>query len=501
MSIFTKVKLTKPKKSAINLSHERKFSCNMGELVPILCQEVLPGDSFQLRLEQLVRFQALKSPMMHRVDVQTHFFFVPNRLIWNNWEEFITGGENGVSTPVFPTISVRPSSTNFDKIGGLPDYMGFPSQNKRSELIKVSQLPFRAYQLIYNEYYRDQNLTSPVSIPKGSGGLYDDTLDGKAITQLRKRAWRKDYFTSALPWAQRGPSSAIPFSQTMPVSADGRAMKLGQNDGSGNYQVRPLQQTGTTDLSNEPLYAGDIGGTTINELRRATQLQRWLEKNARGGGRYIEQILSHFGVFSDDARLQRPEYIGGGKSPVVLSEVLQQSQTSETSPQGNMAGHGVSAGSSPFFKKYFKEHGLIIGIMSVVPEPAYMQGLPKLFTKTDKFDYFFPDFQHLGEQPIQRGEIYLTGTEDDKLTFGYTPRYAEYRYIPSTVHGDMRTSLKFWHMANDYGTAPNLNLSFVECDPTHRVFAVEDKAYQKLVIQTYADIKAIRPMSKYSIPY
>lgn len=519
MSIFTKVRIRKPKKSAFNLSHERKFSCNMGELVPVLMQEILPGDTFQVRLEQLVRFQALKSPMMHRVDVTTHFFFVPNRLIWNKWEEFITGGENGTASPVFPKINLGEDSVTHMPVGGLLDHLGVPVQNTNfgQSYTEINALPLRAYYLIYNEYYRDQNLTSPINIDLGSGTSEAYNVlqnNGKCL----KRAWEKDYFTSALPWAQRGPQVTL--------AAFGEDAKVGYRDGFGEFTRvgvgRPISYPQTTDfngnttqqqgfvVSEDALVSNEVrqlsvdsqqNVTSINELRRAYRLQEWLEKNARGGARYVEQILSHFGVVSSDARLQRPEYLGGGKNPVMVSEVLQNSATNEVSPQGNMAGHGVSAGSTPFFKRYFEEHGYIVGIMSVTPKPAYMQGLPRIFSKFDKFDYFFPEFDHLGEQPILKKEIYLSDNpEDNEEVFGYTPRYSEYRYIPSTVHGDMRTNLKFWHMANDYEQQPNLNSAFVECSPTNRVFAVEDPEYHKLVIQTYCDIKAIRPMSKYATP-
>lgn len=506
MSIFSKVLVQKPKKSAFNLSHERKFSCNMGELVPIFCQEVLPGDNFRVRLEQLVRFQALKSPMMHRVDVTTHFFFVPNRLIFDQWEDFITGGENGTASPVFPSFKLngQVDKAQFYKVGGLLDHLGLPVQqfNQDTEL-RINALPIRAYYLIWNEYFRDQNVMAELPIDKSAGIKALDLMnDG----DLLKRAWKKDYFTSALPWAQRGPQVSINTmadNAKVGVQQSGgsfEAVHVGSATSGDNYSIRGQ---GQAILPGEPLIVdNEASVTSINELRRAYRLQEWLEKNARGGARYIEQILSHFGVRSSDARLQRPEYIGGGKTPVMVSEVLQNSETSETSPQGNMAGHGVSAGSSPFFKRHFEEHGFIIGLLSVTPTPAYMQGVPRLFDKFDKFDYYWPEFDALGEQPIKKQELYYDSDNpsENTETFGYTPRYAEYRYIPSTVHGDMRTTLKFWHMANDYSEQPNLNKAFIECDPTHRVFAVEDKSFDKLVIQTYADVRAIRPMSKYAIP-
>ncbi len=511
MSIFSNVFVRKPKSSAFNLSHERKLSANMGDLVPVLVQEVLPSDKFKLRMENLVRFQALKSPMMHRVDVSTFFFFVPYRLLWNEWEDFITGGEDGTSNPVFPQIHIEDDELDKAPVGGILDHLGLPVQQfSGGTNLKINALPLRAYYLIWNEYFRDQNISNPIPIDKGSGikNLSQVIVqDGKCL----RRAWQKDYFTSALPWAQRGPNVTLntfadnprvarklPGGQIQPLYVE----RMSQQD---NYKGVLIDGTQDNfEAQADPIIVdSEANVTSINELRRAYRLQEWLEKNARGGGRYIEQILSHFGVKSSDARLQRPELLTAGKSPVMISEVLQQSQTTETSPQGNMAGHGVGASSTPYFNRKFEEHGLIIGLMAVTPQPAYMQGIPKLYSKFDKFDYYFPEFDSLGEQPILNQELYYDGYIQDgpnEETFGYTPRYAEYRYIPNTVHGDMRTNLKFWHMANDYSETPNLNEKFIECDPTHRVFAVEDKNYQKLIIQTYCDFKAIRPMSKYAIP-
>nr|QJB20344.1 MAG: major capsid protein [Microvirus sp.] len=519
MKIFDRVQINKPKKSAFDLSHERKFSMNMGDLVPVLCQEVLPGDSFRLNMEQLVRLQPMLAPMMHRVNVYTHFFFVPNRLVWNDWEKFITGGDKGTDTPVFPTFINNAAAIDMKnharfKYGSLLDYMGFPVKQIHSSTltnevpnINFSQLPFRAYQLIYNEYYRDQNLENPIDIFKGSGQAYWAGTAQSVLLDLRKRAWEKDYFTSALPYAQKGEALELPLSGDASVYMD-----LGAQ---GRHDLIGYTTNGQTDVNvglvgNAPKTIGvplkadlsSVNSATINELRSAFQIQKWLEKNARGGTRYIEQILSHFGVKSSDARLQRPEYLGGGKTPVTVSEVLQMSATEETSPQGNMAGHGLSVGSSHSFKRYFEEHGFIIGIMSVLPRTAYFQGLPKMFTRNDRFDYAWPEFAHLGEQEVKNEEVFFDLSDNvyNKGTFGYQPRYTEYRYIPDTVHGDFANSLKFWHMAREFSTRPALNSSFVKSDPTTRVFAVTDPAYPKLLVQTYANLQAIRTLPKYGNP-
>lgn len=515
MKIFDRIRITKPKKSVFDLSHERKFSMNMGDLVPILCLEVVPGDSFRLSLQQLVRMQPMLAPMMHRVNVTTHFFFVPNRLIWNEWEDFITGGDKGTAQPVFPTFS-RSSSITKQQLGLLPgslaDYLGYPVSQLPAnieKLPKFSQLPFRAYHLIWNEYYRDQNLQEETNIDFGSG---DVNLGATSATQnqwqframrLQKRAWEKDYFTSALPYAQKGQELSIPLTGDARVVAydDGQPynLLLGDEQTQAKYNIITFK----SGMTSRQILAdmSDVSSAKINELRQAFQIQKWLEKNARGGSRYIEQILTHFGVKSSDARLQRPEYLGGGKTPVTISEVLQNSATEETSPQGNMAGHGISVGSTHSFKKSFEEHGFVIGLMSVLPRTAYFQGMPKIFDKTDRFDYYWPEFAHLGEQEVKLSELYYdpTGETNDK-TFGYQPRYSEYRFVNDSVHGDFQSSLKFWHMAREFETEPALNASFVQANPTNRVFAVTDPQYPKLLVNTYANLQAVRPMPKYGNP-
>lgn len=514
MKIFDKISINKPRKSVFDLSHERKFSMNMGDLVPVLCQEVVPGDKFRINMEQLVRFMPMVAPMMHRVNVFTHFFFVPNRLVWNDWEKFITGGDKGIDTPVFPTFVNEATVAGLKqalefKYGSLLDYMGFPIKQIQdstltSEIAKFgfSQLPFRAYQLIYNEYYRDQNLETPITITKTSGSAAWNASTYRPLLKLQKRAWEKDYFTSALPYAQKGAELTVPLGGEAPVKADGESVLVGSivPDAAGQRYIETDAIDGIleVDLSNTT-------SSTINELRQAFQIQKWLERNARGGTRYIEQILSHFGVKSSDSRLQRPEYLGGGKTPVTISEVLQMSSTDETSPQGTMAGHGVSVGNSNQFSRYFEEHGMIIGIMSVLPRTAYMQGIPRYMTKTDRYEFFWPEFAHLGEQAVKSKELFWSPNNEayNDSDFGYQPRYSEYRYIPDTVHGEFASTLKFWHMAREFSqsTPPALNADFVKCqgDSLKRPFAVQDGSH-KLYVQTYCNVKAIRPIPKYGNP-
>ena len=521
--IFDRIKLTKPKSSVFDLSHEKKLSLNMGDLVPVFLQETLPGDRFKVNMEHLIRFQPLLAPIMHRVNVYTHFFFVPNRLVWNDWEKFITGGSDGEQLPVFPRLNVELTQEykGYFNRGTLADYFGYPSSNLGNGNFKVdmSLLPFRAYQLIYNEYYRDQNLTTPIDISKSSG-LFGDIYTISRLLTLRKRAWEKDYFTSALPWAQRGDQLSIPLtgdatvigSRTEDIQLlngnNGDPLTYGQlsvdyngriTDSTGNPAQFKVQDQGlSADLSN-------VSASTINELRQAFSIQKWLEKNARGGSRYVEQILSHFGVHSSDARLQRPEYLGGGKTPVVISEVLQNSASTENSPQGQMAGHGISVGNTNEFRARFEEHGFVIGIMSIIPRTSYQNGLPRVFQKYDKFDYFFPDLAHLGEQSVKKSELFLNTSKflddpENSGTFGYQPRYAEYRFVNDSVHGDMAGNLDFWHMGRKFTSLPPLNGSFVQSDPTQRIFAVEDPNEHKLIVQTYCNFQAIRPLPKFGTP-
>lgn len=515
MKIFDTIQLTKPKSSVFDLSHERKMTMNMGDLVPCLVQEVIPGDKFRVSQEHLIRMHPMLAPLMHRVDVYTHYFFVPNRIIWNEFEDFITGGEDGKANPVFPTIGRSNSHTAIKGTmgrGELADYLGFPSAQMSDfgdgSFSPISALPFRAYQTIYNEYYRDQNLQDKIPVIKSSGntdlGATVNTPEYRKNFMLQKRAWEKDYFTSALPFAQRGDQLSIPLSQDrapLKLQNSDLDVKVGTKVADKNYN---LFSTGVGDTGKKlETDLTDVTGSTINELRSAFSIQKWLEKNARGGSRYIEQILTHFGIRSSDARLQRPEYLGGGKTPVIISEVLQQSETQAT-PLGTMAGHGISVGKSNQFIRRFEEHGIVMGIISVLPRTAYYQGLPRLFTKFDKFDYYWPDFAHLGEQEVKNKELFydldpVGDPDENEQVFGYQPRYTEYRFMNDTVHGDFTGNLDFWHMARKFENRPNLNGEFVQSNPTNRIYPVQDDT-NKLLVQTYTNFRAIRPIAKYGNP-
>lgn len=515
MSIFSKIRSKRPPKNKFNLSHERKFSFQMGKLTPILVQDVVPGDKFRVNSEIFLRMAPMLAPIMHRVNVFTHYFFVPNRLVWDEWEDFITGGREGTSEPVAPVISA--GNTNLATrmgVGSLWDYMGLPVMNSAAPVNHyVSALPFRAYQLIYNEYYRDQNLMEELNISKASGNITAPS-QLQLLTQLRTRAWEKDYFTSALPWAQRGGDVSLPFESEINYKDNSEVISsLTGNPTFNNNQLGVTSaqlgslraNDGTLGNDGYPVRIENIeditsGSVTINELRRSVRLQEWLEKNARGGARYVEQILSHFGVRSSDARLQRPEYLGGGKQPVQISEVLSTFQEATGNPQGNMSGHGVAVGGKNGFKRFFEEHGYVIGLMSVLPKTAYQQGIPRHFSRSDRFDYYWPEFAQIGEQEIKNKELYLdvASEENSDATFGYQSRYAEYKYAPSTVHGEMRDSLAFWHMGRIFNTAPALNSSFVSADPTTRIFAVEDQEH--MYCQLYNKVDAIRPMPYFGTP-
>jgi len=545
-NLFTQEPVQKPKQNVFDLSHDVKLSTRMGRLTPICIMDTVPGDKISIKASTFIRFAPMVAPVMHMVSAYCHFYFVPNRILWDNWENFITGGEDGQDTSVPPTFDIDLSNVN---TGQLHDYLGLPVGDDigGSIVTPVSALPFNAYQLIFDQYYRDQNLQP---------STYEKLIDGPNPMGnnniLHKRAWQHDYFTSALPWTQKGPEALLPLQGTAPITfktdnlAQGNfqhimdqlgtsPVNLGQRIIAGGPSSSAPNQDGVTlasaggpDVSDgwlniEGTHEADLTGatqTSIIDLRRAFKLQEWLEKNARGGSRYNESILIHFGVKTSDSRLQRPEFLGGTSSPVKISEVLQTNASSsdvqqQDTPQGNMAGHAISVGSGDYVSHFCEEHGYIIGIMSIMPKSAYQQGIPKHFLRRDKFDYFWPEFQHIGEQPIENQEIYINGIPDDlSKPFGYTPRYAEYKYVNNRVAGNYRDNLDFWHMGRKFKTAPALNADFIQMDDqeTDRIFAhlnydpitgdpvPIDQRVDNMWCHVLNTIKAQRPMAVFGTP-
>lgn len=543
MKVFDKVPVKIPAKNVFDLSHDVKSTYNFDKLYPFLVQPVYPGDTWNVRTEIFMRAMPLLAPVMHNVDMRLYFFFVPNRLIWDDnrkddWKTFITGGEDGTSEPVFPYFTYL-EAHNEDPAylahGSLLDHMGLPTIDNtwtatiRNGNVKVSQLPFRAYQLVYNEYFRNQNVQNEIEFPRGSGAVPQGELG--TLFEFRKKCWEKDYFTSCLPWAQRGQAMTLPISSTpspvnLPVSV-GAALYAGDDvsfalssasASAGNNNIRsedsnktagvPVTLVGSA-IGNVTLTGVQIG--TINDFRYCLRLQQWMENNARCGSRYIEQLFAHFGVKSSDARLQRPELLGGGKVPIIFSDIPQTSygQGETDNVLGDLAGKGTLYGKTQGFKKYFEEHGILLGILTIIPRTAYSQGIPRVWTQFSKTDWFFPEFAHLGEQAVLNKELYYDPTTlptigsgpDDP--FGYQGRYTELRYIPGSYHGDLRGSLAYWHMGRHFTSLPVLNNDFVTAQTQCDAFALKDVAEQLIdpfIAQLHLSIKAVRPLPKYAVP-
>ena len=527
MSIFSEVRGNEVGRSVFNLSHVKRLTADMGQLLPVLFLECVPGDTMKIGCEAITRFQPLVAPILDSVDLYVHYFFVPTRLLMDgdkDWETFLTGGKDGkdnsVSLPLWSFsyadgTSVNPNNPFSNGVTNgkysLWDYFGLPIKDSATDLRvrdanHVLGFAQRAYNFIFNEYYRDENLVDEVSLNNGTV-LY--------------RAWKKDYFTSSLPWQQRGISPALPISGNLPVVYDlspGGLINFKWSNGATGQVY--LAENGTTVLSNAtgtlPNGTGlvDLGAHVdasnaatfdVAVLREAFQIQRWLELNARAGVRYTEFLKAHFGYAPLDEVLQRPEYIGGTKSEIVVSEVLQTSATSDTSPQGNLAGHGLGA-MSDFIATYTaKEFGYIVGIASWMPKPSYQQGVNRMFSRRTKYDFYFPEFAHLSEQSLTKGEIYATGDENhDNSIFGYQSAYAEMKYMPSINTSDMRDTFSYWHLGRIFSSDPSLNAGFLTTNPSYSggirkdIFSVQNEP--GMIVQFGNVVEAIRPMPVYGTP-
>lgn len=528
MSPFSHVGGVKPRRSKFNLSYSKTFNCDMGQLIPVLCDEVIPGDHWSLGNEMVIRMQPMVAPTLHEINVYTHAFFVPYRLLDSNWEKFITRGKDGNyvgDLPLLydlPELHDNPGNLNspafFPEKGTLCDFLGFPvsSGTDRIPLTRDNSpmlYPIQAMNKVYYDFYADQDL---IDFDPSDPDSWD-------LNQIRipNRAWTKDYFTSSRPFQQRGDSPALPITSIITGSGDSPSSIVSNGrfdfdtlpnvdsgfvtsrivDGSVNYnfvQSAPALEYRTGLAADTDSIANSLNtvSTSFNmsDLRHVAQIQVWQERNARGGVRYTEFLRMHFGVSPRDDRLDRSEYIGGSFAPVIISEVLQTSSSDNTSPQGNLAGHGITVERGRIGKYSVQEYGVIIVFMSIMPKPSYSsQGVPRQWHRRTTFDFPFIEFQHLSEQGILNNEIYTQGTEDDLKIFGFQSMYDELRVKQNMVCNDMRDLFDYWHLSRTFEELPLLNQSFIDCVPSKRIFAVQDEP--GFIVHYGNLISAVRPLS------
>jgi len=506
-------------RSKFDAQKTHKTTFDAGYLIPVYVDEVLPGDTFNLKMTAFARLATPLYPIMDNMIMDSFFFFVPNRLIWNNWQKFMGQQENPTDSISY-IVPTQTSPTDGYAVGSLQDYMGLPTVGQLDTGRTITHCAFwpRAYNLIWNEWFRDENLQTSVVVDK------DDGPDTSTDYTLLRRGKRHDYFTSALPWPQKGASVTLPLGTSAPIkydtfsgtSIDDKYVVL-DRAGDGSFRQSYGDTYGVNTNTNpipgaQNLYAdlSQATSATINQLRQSFQIQKLLERDARGGTRYTEIIRSHFGVISPDARLQRPEYLGGGSTPINVNPIAQTSATGQsgaTTPLGNLAAMGTALAHNHGFTQSFTEHGVIIGLVSVRADLTYQQGLDRMWSRSTRYDFYFPVFATLGEQSVLQKEIYVTGdSAADNTVFGYQERWAEYRYKPSKITGLFKSTsagtIDGWHLAQNFTSAPTLNTTFIQdTPPVSRVVAVGAEANgQQFLFDSFFDVKMARPMPMYSVP-